>query len=71
MPTRKIAEPNDGEKKCMDPEHNVPQFMVFEPGTYEHECPSCGNIIRFTIRSKGNANWFSDMPKAPKPALAS
>ena len=27
---------------CMSPEHNPPSHMVFEPGEYEHECPSCG-----------------------------
>ena len=38
MTTRKIAEPVN---PCTHPEHNPPSMMVFEPGTYEHECPSC------------------------------
>jgi len=51
MPTRKISGP-DNIKNCMDADHDVPMFQVFEPGTYEHECPSCGKIIRFTIPEK-------------------
>jgi hypothetical protein len=23
--------------------------MVFEPGTYKHTCPACGNVIVFTV----------------------
>jgi hypothetical protein len=34
---------------CTNPEHFPPTHIVLEPGTYEHTCSSCGNIIRFTI----------------------
>lgn len=51
MPTRKIEDVNEKYvgKPCYDPGHNVPGMQVFEPGTYEHTCPSCGNKIVFTV----------------------
>lgn len=68
MPTRKISGPADI-KKCQHPEHNVPMNQFFEPGTYEHECPSCGNIIRFAVpepslKSNFEKRWkIGDQPK--------
>lgn len=47
MPTRKIA---DIPVPCRDSEHNPPAHQVFEPGIYEHTCPSCGKVTRFTIQ---------------------
>ena len=44
--TIKISEP---EYPCMYPEHNPPSMQVFESGTYEHTCPSCGKVQIFTI----------------------
>jgi len=29
-------------KPCMNPEHNPPQYKVFEPGAHIHTCPGCG-----------------------------
>lgn len=46
--TRKIEDFTE-KKGCKDTEHNPPQMIVLEPGTYEHECPSCGNIQVFTV----------------------
>jgi hypothetical protein len=46
MPTRKILD--WARNNCKDPEHDIPNMMVFEPGVYEHECPSCGKKIIFT-----------------------
>lgn len=46
MPTRKI---NDPPKICRHPEHDVPNHQVFEPGTWEHTCPSCGAVKVFKI----------------------
>ena len=52
MPTRKIA---DAPKApCRDREHNPPTMRLFEPGTYEHECPSCGAKAAFVVRG---ATW--------------
>lgn len=48
MPTRKIAEASD--KRCYDPDHSPPTMRVFEPGTYEHECPTCHFKTVFTVR---------------------
>jgi hypothetical protein len=47
MPLRKLK---DEEPPCRDTEHNPPSMMVLSPGTYEHECPSCGKKIVFTVR---------------------
>lgn len=45
-PTKKIA---DAPVPCFHPEHDPPSMMVFEPGTYEHTCPSCGKKVVFTV----------------------
>jgi hypothetical protein len=45
--TRKIADPPS--PPCPHPEHRPPGMMVFEPGMYEHTCPECGNITRFSV----------------------
>jgi hypothetical protein len=48
MPTVKITEP---EKICHDSEHEPPNMMVWQPGTYKHTCPTCGKITVFTVPS--------------------
>lgn len=45
--TRKIADAPP--PPCRDPEHEPPKMMVFEPGTYEHICPTCGKKTIFTV----------------------
>lgn len=52
MPTRKIADPPP---LCRHPEHLPPTLIVFPPGTYEHECPACGNKMIFTVNSVSSA----------------
>lgn len=47
MPTRKLSD--TPRQYCRDPEHEVPSHMVFDNGLYEHECPGCGNKIRFQV----------------------
>jgi ribosomal protein S27E len=54
MPTRKLSSPEtwiEGKKKvkCTDREHNPPNQMVFEPGSYEHTCPDCGKATTFIV----------------------
>lgn len=51
MPTRKLppSEVWRSEPVCRHPEHSPPRFRVFEPGTYEHECPACGKKTCFTV----------------------
>lgn len=49
MPLRKISEPSSRRERCLSPEHNPPNMIVLQPGTYEHECPSCGHVTVFTI----------------------
>lgn len=42
MPTRRIDDKtNWNEKLCLHPNHNPPSYIIFKPGKYEHECPSC------------------------------
>ena len=45
MTTRQIKKYEDNE--CRHPEHKPPEFKLFEPGEYEHTCPSCGDVFRF------------------------
>lgn len=52
MPTRKIRDLYNTEIPCRDPEHNPPSMMVFEDGIYEHTCPSCGKVQRFTVNNQ-------------------
>lgn len=48
MPTKKIADWS--KRPCAHPEHNPPSLMVFSPGVYEHECPSCHKKVVFSVR---------------------
>ena len=34
---------------CRDPEHNPPQFAVYESGIYQHTCESCGKQQIFVV----------------------
>lgn len=43
---RKIA---DFPMPCRSSEHNPPNMIVLEPGTYEHTCPQCGHKTVFTV----------------------
>lgn len=36
-------------ERCRHIEHDPPGFIVLEPGTYEHLCPSCGHKTVFTV----------------------
>ena len=45
--TRKIADAPPPPCRC--PGHNPPGMMVWEPGTYEHTCPDCGQKQIFTV----------------------
>lgn len=44
MPFRKIEESDQWshQKPCVHPEHEPPQYIVLEDGTYEYRCPACG-----------------------------
>lgn len=46
--TRRISGPT---VECLDPSHGPPAFQLFESGTYEHRCPSCGHLTYFTVRA--------------------
>jgi hypothetical protein len=48
MPTRKVADLPPG-RVCRSPEHHAPSMRVYPPGVYEHECPLCHKIERFTV----------------------
>jgi len=51
MPTKKIADlPKSS--TCTHKDHDPPMYQHFEPGIYEHTCPSCGKTTRFTIGEK-------------------
>jgi len=52
MPTRKIRDIKF-KQQCLDPEHNPPNMMVWEPGVYEHECPKCHKKQTFTVLPTG------------------
>lgn len=44
--TRKIA---DLSRPCAHPRHDPPSHMVYEPGVWQHTCPSCGGSQTFTV----------------------
>lgn len=37
MPLKKLSEPYRYPHSCKDPEHNPPNMVVLDPGTYEME----------------------------------
>lgn len=44
-----IKKIKDAPRPCLHPEHKPPKHMVFQPGTYEHTCPGCGQKTTFTV----------------------
>ena len=34
---------------CDSPEHNPPNMIYLEPGTYEHTCPQCKRAVVFKV----------------------
>jgi len=46
MPLEKIA---DAPQPCLSPEHDPPESIVLEPGTYRWTCPSCGQVTEFEV----------------------
>jgi len=51
MPTKKIADlPSRGE--CQSKEHSPAIHLFLESGIYEHTCPKCGKVTRFTVQEK-------------------
>ena len=69
MPTRKINDAWPGAASgthppCHDREHRPPNMQVFEPGTYEHECPSCRQRTVFTVNGFTHGS-VAERPKAP------
>lgn len=48
MSLKKIAD-FDLQDTCLDPEHNPPSHIVLKPGIYEHTCPNCGKITKFSV----------------------
>ena len=51
MPTKKIAD-LPSFRRCRHPEHKPPTMVVWEPGVYEHTCPSCGDVTRFIVSER-------------------
>lgn len=47
MPTTRIGDPP--EEPCRDRDHNPPRYQYFQPGTYQHICPGCGESMIFII----------------------
>lgn len=43
----KIGEPP--QVPCSHPEHNPPNAIVLEPGTYRHTCPGCKRATTFVV----------------------
>jgi phage FluMu protein Com len=59
MATRKIKEFDTWNSAiCRDRQHNPPGMRVYEPGLWEHECPSCGQITSFVIKPL----YWNEMP---------
>lgn len=51
MTTRKIKELDSWDTTiCRNPNHNPPGMMVYQPGLWEHTCPSCKRSFTFIVR---------------------
>jgi hypothetical protein len=42
-------EKNKYKPPCTSPEHNPPGMIVLPPGEHVWQCPSCGEITKFTV----------------------
>lgn len=46
---------------CRHPEHNPPGHIVLSPGVYEHTCPGCKSVFRFSVHpthmAVGGDHW--------------
>lgn len=64
MPTKRIGDVPErigkwvlGDKeRCLDLDHTTTAYIVREYGVYEHTCPSCGEVHRFTV-NKNHLMW--------------
>jgi hypothetical protein len=36
-------------ERCLNPDHNVPNMICLQPGTYEHVCPGCHKKTVFRV----------------------
>lgn len=51
MPTRKIAD-FPKHVTCQHPDHSPPSMAMLDPGMYEHTCPACGHLTKFTVQPR-------------------
>lgn len=68
MPTRKLPDSEWQPKRCRDPEHLPPNMRVFEPGRYEHTCPSCGKKTYFTVPERPKLAAVDRCPRCTSPS---
>lgn len=53
MPFKKLSDdPLWNEFPCSHREHDPPNMIVLEPGSYEYTCPGCGHVTYFQIPPK-------------------
>lgn len=50
MPFLPVPQPNPDPIACQSREHEPPNMMVYPPGSYAWQCPSCGHITVFFVR---------------------
>jgi hypothetical protein len=65
MPIRKIEDVGEAFKQCRDSEHSVPGMIALPPGSYVHECPSCGKKTYFRVNGpklEGGRGWSAKTP---------
>lgn len=49
--TRKVGELG-AYNFCTSVDHYPPSYIVYDPGVWEHTCPSCQKVIRFNVFPK-------------------
>lgn len=55
-------DPEERRTLCQHPQHEPPLIPPLKPGKYEHQCPGCKTIGRFTVVSSDDA----PLTKPPK-----
>ncbi len=50
MPTKKVRDLPQT-VRCADQDHEPSSLKLYADGVYEHTCPTCGNVERFTVKS--------------------
>ena len=56
IPEQSVSYIKDRSQRCLDLDHNPAGLISREDGVYEHTCPGCGKVQKFTV-NKNHTLW--------------